>query len=152
MRKKLLSFCSCLVYNSLFTPRNCRFYRNGNSANFLSYVCNDKFFFRFVYPYLKQNSCYYSICVFYASRFFGRYIERFVVTRLNKTSEESQKSNTVSEVKDRHRNSVASHKFARVDKSIIYIITHEEKKHPFTCYLAAKRPKSSKFVITNMRK
>ena len=63
--------------------------------------------------------------------------------------ETPKKLDTVAEVKHRYANSVASLECASVTKSIIYIIMRKEA--PFTIYPAAKRPKHSKFAITNLQ-
>ena len=103
-----------------------RFCSNGNSAN-LFFVClSGKIFWRVVYPYLKWNGVLCVLCTS-SSR---RYIEPLVVMHASRIkrrwTNKPEEVDTVSEVKHRHGNSVASLECARVNKSIIYTIMRKE--------------------------
>ena len=124
---------------NLICSRNYRFYRNGNSANLFSYACKGKDFSRFVYLYLKQNSCQCLIFVFYASRY--RLWIRCDVCQQNKKPEESY---AVSDVKHRHSNSVANLML------ITYITMHKQKALVYKLS-RSKAPKHSKFRLTDIR-
>ena len=121
---------------NLICSRNYRFYRNGNSANLFSYACKGKDFSRFVYLYLKQNSCQCLIFVFYASRY--RLWIRCDVCQQNKKPEESY---AVSDVKHRHSNSVAN-----------LILQCINKKHSFTSYPVAKHQNTANLGLQTYQK
>ena len=136
----------------MLNPRNYRSYRNGNLAIFFWYVCNGKIF-KELFAYTLNGISVIVRCIFYACRFMC-YIDRLVATHSNKTTrwhaKKPEKTGTVTEVEHRHGSSVASLECTGVTKSIIYIIMRKEKQL-FTSYPAAKRPKHSKFAITDMQ-
>ena len=94
--------------------------RNGNSANFFSYVCSSRNLV--VYPW---NSSL--ICVFYACR-FRCYIEGLIAAHPNKTTRWLvKKPEKVTLFPDMAIQPQVLSVYTLVSKSIIYIIMRKEK-------------------------
>ena len=138
--------------------------RNGNSANFFSYVCNDKIIKELFASFLNEKPISV-ICVSSIILVFNAKFDRLLAAHANKKSVRTEETrqecrvllaethwrSTFIAVYIVHAKTSLFYTFQRSVKANRKLYVYARKKHPSSGYPAAKHPKHSKFAITDMR-